>query len=209
MDWLNTLPDQAGAIGAAVVTALLTTVIVEYLAKPRLEARKARLIRDREQIDEVIFAFQKAGMTAGSVVAADAESEGSMMRQLHQKQIIAFGADLDGVTNAISRLPVSYVQKHREHVAWTAKFLGYAKALAMLAGDDVYVADSRVRQIAEDMPNFDTYFVANVDFHDSQESWIRRWVWKRFTAKSYRSSAAEIMAARYGGVRSGASRPTT
>lgn len=197
---LDTVGEQAGAIGIAVVTALLTTVVVEFLAKPRLEARKARLIRDRQQIDEVIFAFQRAGLTAGSVVPADNEADGSLTKMLHQRQVVALGTDLDGVSTAISRLPVRFVTRHREHVAWTARFLGYAKALAVLAEEGEYITDSRVRQIADDMPAFDTYFVANVDFHDSQEPWIKRWFWKRFTAKRYRDTTAETMTARYSGV---------
>jgi hypothetical protein len=196
---LNALGEQASAIGIAVVTALLTTVVVEFLAKPRLEARKARLIRDRQQIDEVIFAFQRAALTAGSVVPADAEPNGSLMKTVHQRQVLALGADLDGVSAAISRLPVRFVERHREHVAWTARFLGYAKALAVLAAEGEYITDSHVRQIADDMPAFDTYFVANVDFHDSQEPWIKRWFWKRFTARQYRDTTAQAMNARYGG----------
>ena len=43
-------------------------LVVEYFAKPRLEARKSRLIRDRQQIDEVIFAFQKAAMLAAALL---------------------------------------------------------------------------------------------------------------------------------------------
>lgn len=200
MSTLGVFGEQAGAIGIAVVTALLTTVVVEFLAKPRLEARKARLIRDRQQIDEVVFAFQRAGLTAGSVVPADDEPAGSLLTKVHQKQVIALASDLDGVSDAVSRLPVRFVTRHREHVAWTARFLGYAKALAVLAGEGEYISDSRVRQIAEDMPVFDTYFVANVDFHDSQELWIKRWAWKRFSAKTYRAKTEETMKARYGGL---------
>jgi hypothetical protein len=81
----------------------------------------------------------------------------------------------------------------------TAKFLGFAQSLPEVASRGVYVSDEQVRQIADDMPRFDTYFVANVDFHDSQEPLIKRWFWKRFTARHYRAEAMSAMEARYGG----------
>lgn len=190
---------QAGPISVAVVTALLTTIVVEYLAKPRLESRKARLIRDRQQIDEVVFAFQKAGLALGAVMPGDDLPEESLERRIHQKQVIDLGDDLRTLIDALSRLPGRYVRTHREHIAWTARYLGYAQALASLAGDGHYVDDATLRQVADDMPAFDTYFVANADFHDSQEPLIKRWVWKHFTAKSYRETARATMEARYGG----------
>lgn len=196
---INQLIGYLPGIGAAVVTALLTTVVVEYLAKPRLEARKARLIRDRQQIDEVIFAFQRVSMALGAVLSADSQPDGHVFREVHQRQVVELGPLIVHLQNSLARLPVSYVYKHGRHISMTAKFLGYAQSLPEVASRGVYVSDEEVRQIADDTPRFDTYFVANVDFHDSQEPLIKRWFWKRFTAKGYRADAVKVMDARYGG----------
>lgn len=186
-------------IGVAVVTALLTTVILEYLAKPRLEARKARLIRDRQQIDEVIFGFQRVGLALGSVVPADHLPDGDILRGIHQQQVVALGPLIEQLFVSIGRLPVSYVHKHGEHIAMTSKFLGFAWSRPEIAAQGEYVPDSWIRQIANDMPKFDTYFVVHVDFHDSQEPLIKRLFWKWFTAKQYRADAVATMEAQYGG----------
>lgn len=44
-----------------VMVALLTTLVVEYAAKPRLEARKARILRSRAEVDEFVQGSQKLG----------------------------------------------------------------------------------------------------------------------------------------------------
>lgn len=59
------MAQQAGSLSLAAVTALVTTLMVEYLAKPRLDARKERLLRDRRQIDQVVFGLQKLGLHMG------------------------------------------------------------------------------------------------------------------------------------------------
>jgi len=199
-DLLATLGDQAFTVGAAVVTALITTLVVEYAAKPRLEARKARLIRDRQQIDEVIFAFQMAGLHAGAAAAITTDGdEDELRRQARAQHVADLGIALDSIIKAIGRLPVRYVGKHAEHIARASRFIGHAKAAVALAAKGTTVERNYIEQIRDDLGLFDTYFVANVDFRDSQEPFIRRWFWKRFTVRSYQDDAAAAMDDRYGG----------
>ena len=60
--------DVLSSVGLPVLVALLTTLAVEYLAKPRLDARKERITSSRRQVDNVVHGFQLAGMLIGSLL---------------------------------------------------------------------------------------------------------------------------------------------
>lgn len=197
--WLGqAISGHAVTVIAAVVTALLTTLVVEYFAKPRLEARKERLIRDRRQIDEVVFGFQMAGMLAGSVIALGRDAGHDLLKEARITHLADLSSALDQLQVSIGRLPSRYVIRHSAHLSRTARFLGVARATVRLAQRDEEGALT-LEQVAEDMSLFDTYFLVHVDFRDSQEHLIKRWFWKRFTARSYAAEAARAVADRYGG----------
>lgn len=63
------------AVVSAVITAAIVTLVVEYLAKPRLEARKERIlqvVRTRHTLGDVLLEIGLAARTITEEVAADA-----------------------------------------------------------------------------------------------------------------------------------------
>ncbi|MGO3886050.1 MAG: hypothetical protein ACTJHU_07120 [Mycetocola sp.] len=116
--------NHTGTISVAVITAVLTTIVVEHFAKPKLEARKHRLIRDRQQVDEVIFAFQKAGLTLGSIIMTGDKPSNSIIATVRKERISQLAHDLDHLENTFSRLSVRFVSKHKEHIGLTLFFIG-------------------------------------------------------------------------------------
>ncbi|HTN99190.1 MAG TPA: hypothetical protein VL068_00840, partial [Microthrixaceae bacterium] len=55
------------SLATPVLVALATTLVVEYAAKPRLEARKARIIRSRAEVDEFVYVAQRIGLLTGAL----------------------------------------------------------------------------------------------------------------------------------------------
>ena len=101
----NEIADAFSKIGVPVLVALITTLVVEYFAKPRLEARKSRLIRDRQQIDEVIFAFQKAAMLAPALLPDEYITHHPNTSAVKRRQIERLAPAVDALFDATARVP--------------------------------------------------------------------------------------------------------
>ena len=169
-----------------ILAAILTTLAVEYFAKPWLEARKERLIRNRQQIDEVIFQFQKV---SGSMAALLPDNLKHPLKERHNEAMRANARDgLYGILEAISRLPHRYAEKHSNHISKTMLFIGYLIAhVENGIGTHPLSVEARkvdsLKAIASDLQYFDVYFLANVSSNDSQEKWYRRVYWNQFSKK--------------------------
>lgn len=166
-------------IAIPVVSAIITTLIIEYLAKPRLEARKQRLIRDRQQIDEVIFQFQKISTSIAALL--DDKIRDTHIKEGHNKIMLKNASDgLYALMDAVSRLSHKYAQKHNTHIGHTMVFVGYllSKVEAKRTAKTMTIPIDDLKHEARDLEFFDTYFVANVGLKDSQEKWIKRIYWK-------------------------------
>ncbi len=59
------------AAGVAAILSILTTLVVEYIAKPTLEVRKHKKLRDETQIDEILFKFAEMKAALALVVEFD------------------------------------------------------------------------------------------------------------------------------------------
>ncbi|MET0989859.1 MAG: hypothetical protein ABWY54_04350 [Glaciihabitans sp.] len=177
-----------------ILVALLTTLVIEYFAKPALEARKERIIRDRRQIDELVFQFQAIGLLVGTVPAGKLEPEALELRDVRDRTIRELIAAVDGASRALSRLASRYVQRHREHIRMTAYYLGFLKSVAYRASADPDRETTRLIEVGSALEFLDTYFLVHVGLRDGQEPWIKRWFWKRATEAAYRERAAARMA---------------
>jgi hypothetical protein len=168
-----------------VIAAILTTLIVEYFAKPSLEARKARLLRDREQFDRIIFSFQRISASLASLPTKE-QLKGS--DTYHKYASIMLNESRDGLYELIremSHLTSVYVANHREHVAKTMKFIGYLLAKVELSIDDGRSSNiPELKKIAKNLELFDIYYLVYVYMYDSQESHIRRILWRMTKKKS-------------------------
>lgn len=87
-----------------ILIAVATTVVVEFAAKPRLEARKARLLRDRTQIDEVIFTVQGVAMQLGALLEIPTGSTTPLRFAIYTEQVKELAESAANARRAISRL---------------------------------------------------------------------------------------------------------
>lgn len=178
-----------------IAVALVTTLLVEYFAKPGLEARKERLLRDRRQIDELVFGFQKIGMVFGAlpepktleVMYIDDEVWADIVGRAQQA--------VDSSIDSMSRLSSLYVQKHQSHVRRTSLYLGYLSGMTLGAERQVGMDLRPLKEVAGELEHFDTYFRVYVGLADGQEKWIKRWFWRRFTARPYEAGAINALRA--------------
>lgn len=179
-----------------IVVAILTTLIVEYFAKPWLEARKERLVRNRKQIDEVIFQFQKV---SGSIAALLPDEHKNPLKSRHNEVMLNNAKDgLYGIMEELSRLPYRYVKKHGEHIGKTMLFVGYL--LSQVEGSTGLSFDTLnaksidyIKALALSLEHFDVYFLANVSSQDTQEKWYRRLFWNWSEKKSSESKADKVL----------------
>jgi hypothetical protein len=176
-----------------IAVALVTTLLVEYFAKPRLEARKERLLRDRRQIDELVFGFQKIGIVFGAL------PEPNTLEAMYiddEVWVEILGRAEQAVSESIdsmSRLSSLYVEKHRMHFRRTSLYLGNLMGLTLGAQRQVGLDLRPLKEAASELEHFDTYFRVYVGLADGQERWIKRWFWKKFTARSYEAEAVETL----------------
>lgn len=179
-----------------VVVALITTLVVEYFAKPRLEARKQRLIRDRQQIDEVIFQFQKVSSSIAALLPDDLRD--THIKEGHNKIMLnnASGG-LYALMDAMSRLSHTYAEKHQTHIGNTMIFIGYllSKVEAKRTAKTMTIPIDDLKKDAANLEYFDVYFVANVGLKDSQERWAKRIYWRLFDKNNANQKTTEILEA--------------
>ncbi len=190
------IPDE---VWMPIVVALVTTLIISPLVglyiKPRIEARQQRLIRDRQQIDEVIFKFQKLSLSINTLVPKVPKDNELLVNHnaimLQQAQVSAYE-----LTDTLSRLSPLYVQKHRQHIGNTMLFIGYllGQITAARSQDLTSKLVDSLKDTTSNLESFDIYFRANVGLADSQEKWYRRLYWYFFSQKSTQTQADQVLA---------------
>lgn len=166
-----------------VTAAIITTLVVEYFAKPSLEARKLRIVRDRQQLDELIFCFQKVGLAFGALIPDNISNE---MKSRHNKLMLMEAMEgLQSIRKALSRIPSRYVVMHREHISQTSYYIGYliAQTDSLISSRQMVISVEDISEKASKLSLFDTYFLANIYVGDHQEPWPRRFYWKAFSRK--------------------------
>lgn len=178
-----------------ILIAIVTTVVVEYAAKPRLEARKARLLRDRTQIDEVIFAMQGLAMQLGGLLTVPTGATTPLQFAIYTEQVKEISAAASAARTAISRLSPWFAMNHAAHVGRTVGYLAYIEGLARSTLEGASGGDAALRDAGGQLDKFDVYFRVFVGLHDSQEPWIKRAFWRAATRRTYeRQSAATVEA---------------
>ena len=178
------MDDVVTKVGLPVVVALLTTLVIEYAAKPRLDARRERITHARRQVDEVVFGFQLAGMLAG-VLASVPNARSSRWHSIVRQNLEELARTLSKLELDVSRLSVRYVQRHHDHISKTMRYLGYlhGTVIGALEEEDPDVAE--IAAVTQAMDRFDTYFRVYVGAADSQEPLVKRLFWRRFTKREF------------------------
>ena len=185
------------SLATPVLVALATTLLVEYAAKPRLEARKARILRSRAEVDEFVYAAQQLGLLAGSLPES---------RQLNgHPELVGYAreaiSELDraaaDATRVLARLSIRYAIAHQVHIAKTARFLGFLRARCQLAAGDPVAHIDDLKDVAGEMEHFDVYFRVHLGLGDSQEPLLKRVFWRLATREEF-EKATDAALARHG-----------
>jgi len=190
MDWSSVAVSDFVASAAV---ALATTLVVEYLAKPWMDARKARMLRDRAQLDEIVFAFQKAVMI-GSALLPETKLDHPAARAVQATMLLRTDEAMIELQNALSRLPHHFVAKHSEHIGKSARYIGFVVGVVSSSREAGDLNLAEVSDAIIDLSEFDAYFVANATLRDSQERWLRRWFSRHFMKDDYSRAASNALA---------------
>lgn len=151
----NEIADAFSKIDVPVLVALITTLVVEYFAKPRLEARKSRLIRDRQQIDEVIFAFQKAAMLAPALLPDEYITHHPNTSAVKRRQIERLAPAVDALFDATARLPSQFIARHSWQVGAASFFVAYFAGLVWSELESERPNGDHLRAAGSDISEFD------------------------------------------------------
>ena len=174
-----------------IAAAIVTTLLVELFAKPKLEARKARLIRDREQLDKIVFDFQHIGASIGAISNFSTMKKDKILRRHYTIMLEEARSGLYQLLRDLSKLSTRFVVNHRDHVNKTALYVGYLLSQVELIqefnGKYKELSEEDIDKLKDDadkMELFDKYFLVYPYLIDSQEKWYRRRFWQFFTQKS-------------------------
>lgn len=181
-----------------IVLAIATTFAVEYLAKPALEARKARLLRGRQQFDEVVYGFQKLVLLMSSMLDDATARQSPELRTVQKQQAADASQASQELFAAVSQLPSGWVKKHRVHMRRTALYVSYVRGLLIAGSGEATPAMDHARSLADGISNFDAYFVTFATLRDSQPLLIKRLFSKAFMRGDYERDA--LAALRHAGL---------
>jgi hypothetical protein len=180
-----------------VLVALATTLVVEYAAKPRLEARKARILRSRAEVDEFVYAAQRLGLLAGALPDSRQIRAHPGLEDYAREAIAELDAAAGEAVRVLSRLSARYAVAHGLHVAKTASFLGYLRGSCHGAAARPADHVDRLKDLVGDLENFDVYFRVHLGLGDSQEPLVKRLFWRAATQRDY-AKQADATLARHG-----------
>jgi hypothetical protein len=172
--------------------AFLTTLVVEYLAKPRLEARKERITRSRRQVDEVVHGFQMAGFLVGSLATLPDVSE-ERWRPYVKFRLEQLEKTLSALEVDISRLSIRYVAQHSSHIRKTSSFVGYFHGVVLRSIQAAQPDLEGVVEVGDQMEHFDVYFRVYLGLSDSQEPLIKRLFWRGVERDPYSEQASRAL----------------
>lgn len=162
-----------------ILVAIATTLIVEYFAKPKLEARKARLMRDRAQFDKIIFDFQRVSAAISALPSEQQANKNRIYARFQQIMLSEAREGLYDLMRDMSKLSSKYVVNHDKHIAKTMRFIGYLLSQVELATEGKRnVSIDKLKNTASNLELFDVYYVVYVYMYDSQEGWWRRIFWR-------------------------------
>lgn len=182
------------SLATPVLVALVTTLVVEYAAKPRLEARKARIIRSRAEVDEFVYAAQRLGLLTGALPRADQLRTNPELEQYAREAVSELGTAAAEASRVLSRMSVRYAVTHCEHIAKTATFLGFLRGRCHVAAADPVRRIDELKTVASDLEHFDVYFRVHLGLRDSQEPLIKRVFWRVATQDEFAEKADAVLA---------------
>ena len=177
------------SLATPILVALATTLVVEYAAKPRLEARKARILRNRAEVDELVYACQKLALLGGALPDTSQLRATPALVDYSREAVAELGVAAAEATRVLSRLSVRYAMVHGAHIAKTATFLAFLRGRCHGASVDPLVGVDELKDLVGDLGDFDVYFRVHLGLGDSQEPLIKRVFWRASTQSDYARQA--------------------
>ncbi|MBK0330121.1 hypothetical protein I8D64_01720 [Brachybacterium sp. MASK1Z-5] len=182
------------SIVTPIVVAVVGTLLVEYLAKPRLEARKVRLLQNRAAVDAFTLAMQRVGQLAGALPSDDFLARNPRLHEFAKSAISELDAATDAASRALSGLGLPYVVKHRSHIGRTAMYLGYLRGRCFIAGEKPLGNITMLKSAYEELEKFDKYYQVHLGFKDSQRRWLPRVLWRWTKQRKYVDESSQFLA---------------
>lgn len=177
------------SLAAPVLAAIATTLVVEYAAKPRLEARKARILRSRSEVDEFVYAAQRLGLLAGALPTRTRLQQTPALVAYAREAVVDLDNAAKDATAVLSRLSTRYAIVHSNHIAKTATFLGFLRGLCHAASAEPLEYIDNLKVVVGELERFDVYFRVHLGLGDSQEPMIKRLFWRVATQDEYAGEA--------------------
>jgi hypothetical protein len=177
------------SLATPVLVALATTLVVEYAAKPRLEARKVRILRSRAEVDEFVYSAQRLGLLAGALPDSSQLRGNPGLEGYAREAVAELDAAAGEATRVLSRLSLRYAVAHGPHISKTATFLGFLRGKCHSASAEPLDHVDDLKDLVADLENFDVYFRVHLGLGDSQERLIKRLFWRAATESEYAKRA--------------------
>lgn len=181
------------SIVTPIVVAVIGTLVVEYLAKPRLEARKVRLLRSRAAVDAFTYAMQRMGQLSGALPSDELLTRDPRLHEFAKRSIAELDAATEAATQALSELALPYVVKHRPHIANTSSYLGYLRGCCFVAHEELEGNVSMLKAAYGSLDKFDMYFQVHLGFVDSQRHLLPRLLWRWTEQRKYADETSEFL----------------
>lgn len=185
----------AQAIALPVLVALATTVVIEYVAKPSLDARTTRKLRNRQQFDEVVYGFQKLVLLLSSTLDDATARASAELAAVQKAQAADASQAAQELIAAFSQLSSSWVGLHNSHVARAALYVSFVRGLLIAASSEDEPKFDYAKSLAAGVSDFDAYFLAFATLRDSQPPLIKRVFSRWFMRSDYDAAALRALRA--------------
>ena len=183
------------AIALPVLVALATTVVIEYVAKPSLDARTTRKLRNRQQFDEVVYGFQKLVLLLSSTLDDATARASAELAAVQKAQAADASQAAQELIAAFSQLSSSWVGLHKTHVARAALYVSFVRGLLIAASSKDEPKFDHAKSLAAGVSDFDAYFLAFATLRDSQPPLIKRVFSRWFMYSDYDAAALRALRA--------------
>jgi hypothetical protein len=181
------------AIALPVLVALATTVVIEYVAKPSLDARTTRKLRNRQQFDEVVYGFQKLVLLLSSTLDDATARASAELAAVQKAQAADASQAAQELIASFSQLSTSWVKVHKKHVARAALYVSFVRGLLIAASSDDEPKFDYAKSLAAGVSDFDAYFLAFATLRDSQPPLIKRAFSRWFMRSDYDAAALRAL----------------
>lgn len=153
----NLIVPMIVSIFASVITYIIARITQLYHGP----ADSIRL-QNIHNIEEIINKFKKIGLNLG-IISRSRYINDPYAIELNRHSMISIMESISQLFDLLSRLPMSYIEKHDKHIGETCKYLGYIRAIISVALRDPSGISEKdfdtLEKFCEHLGDYDTYFL--------------------------------------------------